>query len=84
MRQFVVTMKETKFYIVHTDNDDMTPEDMASEFLGCDEERTMQIVLAGTGERELEVVELCDPNEHFYGDDDLDGEPWDYTDYDDN
>ena len=76
-------MKETKFYIVQTDNDDLTPQDMASEWLGSDGERTMQIVLAGKGERELEVVEIGDPTEHFYGPDDLDGQPWDYTDYDD-
>jgi hypothetical protein len=66
-------MRETKFYIVETDNDDFTPADMADEFLAHDGERLAKIVLAGTGEREMEVTELGLPEEHFYGDDD---EPW--------
>lgn len=69
MRSFLVSLKEIKYYIVEADNDELTPADMADEFLATDGEHLARIVLAGTGGRELEVTELGLPEEHFYGDD---------------
>lgn len=76
MREFLVTMKETKFYLVATENDDWTPDDLANEFLAHDGNHVMQIRLAGTGEREMEVVEMGDPDTHFYGPEGDLEDPW--------
>ena len=77
MRTFLVSMTETKFYIVETDNDDITPDQMAEDFVTHDGNHVMQMTLAGTGIPEMEVVEMGPPSQHFKGPDDLDDNIWD-------
>jgi len=76
MRTFLVSLLEVKYYIVETDNDAITPEEMAEEFVAHDGNHVMHIKLAGKAIPEMDVIELGDPNlvfEDGSGDGDL---PW--------
>lgn len=66
MRKYLVTLTELKHYIVETENEDWSPEDLAREFLVHDGNQVMNIELAGYGPKTLDVVEMTTPEEHFY------------------
>lgn len=76
MRTFLVSMLEVKYYIVETDNEAITPEEMAEEFVAHDGNHVMHIKMAGKGIPEMDVIELDDPSlilEDGFGNSDL---PW--------
>ena len=74
-------MIEAKYYLVETDNDAITPDEMADEFLAHEGNHIMSIKLAGKAIPEMDVIELGDPTDHFFNDgfpphDDDEEGPW--------
>jgi hypothetical protein len=80
MRTFLVSMIEAKYYLVETENDHISPEEMADEFLAHDGNHVMNIKLAGKAIPEMDVIELGNPTDHFFNDgfptDDDESGPW--------
>lgn len=71
-------MTETKHYIVEMDDEDITPDQVADEFLAHDGNTVMQMTLAGTEVPEMAVTELGHPS-HMFKDptDEDDDDIWD-------
>jgi hypothetical protein len=62
MRQFLVAVTETKYYLVETDNDNVTPEELANDFIAFDESQGMiHIVKTSMSPQTIEISEMSTP-----------------------
>jgi hypothetical protein len=60
MRTFLVSVKETKYFVINTDEED--PILVAEQFVAFDGNNTMRITLSGVSPQEIEISELSEPS----------------------